>query len=126
MKYAYACADHGIIEVDVPADSFVCMEDGCGATAKRVRSFSVNASSLKSQDRWDPVVGAYVRNENEFRSLLAAQAEREERDMGVECKLVTVDARDSEGLAELHGVSPDVRAEDLEPTKKAEWEKARA
>lgn len=122
MRYSYADPQCGIIDSEVRADSIVCLK--CGSTAKRVRQFSVDKSSLGQSDRWDPVVGAYVRNDAEFRSLLSAQAEREEREMGVECKLVTVDARDSEGLAELHGVSPDVRAADLEGTKKASWETA--
>jgi uncharacterized OB-fold protein len=122
MKYGYACPTHGIIEADACADSFICLD--CGERAKRVRSFNVDKASLKSHDRWDPVVGAYVRNEGEFRSLLHAGQERESREMNMDVVLQEVDARDREGLAELHGYTTDQRAEDLEPTVKANWEKA--
>lgn len=124
MKYAYACSQCGIIEAPTPHDAFFCLT--CGNEAKRVRSFNVDKASLKSHARWDPVVGAYVRNDGEFRSLLHAAQERESRELNMDVKLATVDARDSEGLAELHGTTVDSRAEELEPTTKANWEKARA
>jgi len=121
MNYAYVCPRHGIIESEVCADSIVDLE--CGNRAKRLRSFSVNKASLKHQGRWDPVVGQYVENDAQFRSLLHAGQERESEELGMDVVLDTVDARDMEGLAELHGYSTDVRAEDLEPTVKANWEK---
>jgi hypothetical protein len=124
MKYGYVCPRHGIIDVEVPADSFRCLIDGCHETAKRLRSFSVDKASLKNHDRWDPVVGQYVRNDAEFRSLLHAGQERESRELNMDVVLQEVDARDREGLAELHGYTTDQRAEDLEPTAKANWEKA--
>jgi len=123
MKYAYADPQCGIIESEACADAITCLT--CGQRAKRVRSFNVDRTSLKTADRWDPVVGAYVRNDAEFRSLLHAGQEREANELGMDVPLVELDARDNEGLAELHGYTTDQRAEDLEPTKKAEWEKAR-
>jgi hypothetical protein len=124
MKYAYADPQCGIIESEACADAIVCLD--CGQRAKRVRSFNVDRTSLKTADRWDPVVGAYVRNDAEFRSLLHAGQERESEELGMDVVLETVDARDREGLAELHGVTTDSRAEDLEPTVKANWEKENA
>lgn len=116
MKYLYLCQSCGEIESAVSADVIQCR---CGKTAKRVRAFSVNAASLKSQDRWDPVVGAYVRNDREFRTLLAQGQAREAAELGMDVNLVTLDARDTEGLAELHGHAPDAHAEAAEQTARS-------
>jgi hypothetical protein len=124
MKYAYVCSVHGVIEADAPADSFICLTDGCRQQAKRLRSFNVDKVSLKSHARWDPIVGAYVRNEGEFRSLLAAGQERESNELNMEVKLDLVDARDQEGLAELHKMPVDVRLAEVENTQRANHDAA--
>lgn len=124
MKYSYVCAVHGIIEADVPADSFVCLTDGCRQSAKRLRAFNVDKVSLKSHARWDPIVGAYVRNEGEFRSLLHAGQERESEELGMDVVLTSVDSRDHEALAELHGHGVDERKDIAEQTQRAHHDAA--
>jgi hypothetical protein len=114
MRYAYFCRNCGLIEGSMPASYWQCR---CGLPAKRRYAVSVNRSSLRSEARWDPVVGEYVENNRHFRSLLAkGQAEQSEK-LNMDVKLETVDARDSEGLAELHGWKD--READLEGTKRA-------
>jgi len=121
MRYDYDCPSCGTIHDAVPLDRIDCR---CGQSAKRIRTFAVNTQSLKSEGRWDPVVGAYVENERQFRDLLKAGQERNSLDTGMETKLATVDARDNEGLAELHGHSVDHRLEVKEQAQKIEHDKA--
>ena len=116
MNYGYICPDHGIFEVPVPADTCLC--PSCGQTAKRYRTFAVNKASLKSQARWDPVVGQYVENDRQFRDLLAAGQEREANELNMDVPLVQVDARDNEALGELHGTGVDHRTEVKEQTER--------
>jgi len=78
----------------------------------------VNQGSLKSQDRWDPVVGAYVRNDREFNELLKKGQAAQEAELGMPVPLAKVDARDTEGLAELHGHKVDHRLEVKEQAAK--------
>jgi hypothetical protein len=113
VKYDYRCPSCGLIHDAVPLDRIQCR---CGQSAKRLRGFAVVAGSLKSQDRWDPVVGAYVRNDREFQELLKAGQERESREMNMDVKLVQVDARDQEALGELHGTGVAHRQEVDEQT----------
>lgn len=126
MIYSYVCPVHGIIDAEVPADTFVCLTDGCRQQAKRLRSFNVDKISLKSHARWDPIVGAYVRNEGEFRSLLAAGQERESNELNMDVVLTQVDARDHEALAELHGHSVAERESVAEGTARAHHDEAMA
>jgi hypothetical protein len=120
VKYAYDCPACGEFDSTVGADRLDCR---CGRSARRRFSVAVNRSSLKSESRWDPVVGAYVANDREFRSLLARGQEAESEKLNMDVKLETLDARDSEGLAELHGWKD--READLEATKRHEHDKAR-
>jgi hypothetical protein len=115
VRYDYVCPSCGLIHDAVPLDRIQCR---CGLEAKRIRGFAVVASSLKSQDRWDPVVGAYVRNDREFREMLKVGQERESREMNMDVKLVQVDARDDEALGELHGTGIDHRLEEKEKVAK--------
>ena len=117
MNYAYACARCGPVEFDQPLDAIHCR---CGGRAKRIRRFAIGtAQARKDQGGWNPVVGQYVKNDAEFRSVLAAQVERESESMGMTCKVALVDSRDKEGLAELHGdVSVDHYHAEAENTAK--------
>lgn len=121
MKYDYQCPSCGLLHDAVPLNKIQCR---CGQEAKRVWGFAVNSSSLKSQDRWDPVVGAYVRNEREFRELLKAGQERESAELNMDVKLECVDARDDQALGELHGTGVDHRLEEREKVAKVAHDKA--
>lgn len=112
MQYDYVCPTDGLIQVNVAQDNVQCR---CGSQARRVYGFAFSRAS-KDQPRWDPVVGQYVANDREFRTLLAQGQERNARELGMDCKLEVLDARDSEGLAELHGHSVDHRHEVAEQT----------
>jgi hypothetical protein len=68
-------------------------------------------------------VGSYVANEREFRDKLARGRERESENLGMDVKLETVDARDHEGLAELHGWKD--RDADLEAVKRNRHDRAK-
>ena len=78
----------------------------------------MNRPSLKSEARWDPVVGAYVRNDREFNELLKAGQAAQEAELGMPVRLVSVDARDDEALGELHGTGLDHRLEEKEKAAK--------
>lgn len=123
MKYDYRCPMCGLIESTLCEDTIGCR---CGSTAMRIRSFAVNRSSMQSQSRWDPVVGEYVRNDREFRDKLAQGQEAQAAKLGMEVKLETVDARDSDALASLHGHSAERREHDLEGTRKAAFDRSNA
>ena len=117
MQYAYRCPACGPLDFDQPLDAISCR---CGRSAKRIRRFAIGtAQARKDQGGWNPVVGQYVANDAEFRSVLAAQVERESESMGMTCKVALVDSRDKEGLAELHGdVSVDHYHAEAENTAK--------
>ena len=116
--FAYHCPSCGDFDLDgIAQDTISCR---CGRTAKRKYQVTINGSSLKSQARWDPQVGAYVENDRQFRSLLRQGQERESEKLGMDVKLTTVDARDQEGLAELHGHSLDERKEVIAKANHAE------
>jgi hypothetical protein len=80
---------------------------------------------MKVNGRWDPVVGQYVSNEREFQDALSAARELQSDKLGMDVKLETVDARDTSALDELHGRSTAQREEDLEGTRKTQFEAAR-
>lgn len=115
-KYAYRCQGGGEeLIAGEPLDGIACLEHG--TIARRIRSFSL-ATRAQHRDnaRWDPVVGRYVANQREFLDALKEGAEREERELGMEVKLIPVDAADTTALCELHGQRPEEREADLEPT----------
>lgn len=85
---------------------FRCLEDrGC------IRDLALDRQSTKHQGRWDPVVGAYVESDRQFRSLLAQGQDAQSEKLGMECKLVTADSRDTATLDHLHGTDPEQRKE---------------
>lgn len=120
-KYLYRCPRDGEIEHEVAQDSIQCR---CGNTAKRVWSVSFDRQSTKSSDRWDPQVGAYVRNEREFQALLRQGAEKQSQELNMECKLTTVDARDHEARGELHGTGVDHILAEKENTDRRKHDEA--
>jgi len=60
-------------------------------------------------------VGEYVANDREFRNKLREGQAAQEEKLQMEVKLETVDARDHDALADLHGWKD--RAADLERTR---------
>ena len=115
--FDYICPLCGPFEVDgIAEDTIQCR---CGNTAKRKYQLNVIRSSLKSTARWDPVVGAYVENDGQFKSLLAKGVDEQSAKLNMDVKVATVDARDTEGLAELHGHSVDERIEAKEETRRS-------
>ena len=74
-------------------------------------------TSTKVNGRWDPVVGQYVSNEREFQDALSAARELQCDKLGMDVKLETLDARDTEGLAELHGQDINERQQDAEKVR---------
>jgi hypothetical protein len=123
VYYGYLCPNCGEIDSQVAVDSFVHLE--CGVRAKRIYRVAINKSSLKHGGRWDPVVGRYVANQGEFESLLHAAADRESAELGMDVKLVEIDARDIEGINELRSMTPEQRDADLEGTRKAQFDRSR-
>ena len=114
--FSYHCRHCGDFDVDgVAEDSISCR---CGRTAKRKYQIGVIASSLKHSGRWDPVVGAYVENDGQFRSLLHKGQDEQAEKLNMDVKLATIDARDSEGISELHGWDHDQRQADIERSPK--------
>jgi hypothetical protein len=99
--FSYHCRSCGDFDLDGIAQDVVKCR--CGRPANRKYQIGVIGSSLKPRDRWDPVVGAYVENDGQFRSLLHKSQEEQSEKLNMDCKLVEVDARDQEGLSELHG-----------------------
>ncbi len=120
MNFTYRCSGCGEITSPVAADSIVCLEHG--VPAKRVRSFGLKLPGETA--RWDPVVGEYVRNEAEFRSILSQQMDRESRELNMEVRLTLVDSRDKEGIAELHGRPLTTWKAEAENTAKAKHDQA--
>jgi hypothetical protein len=105
--FAYKCPRCGPFDLDgIAEESVQCR---CGRTAKRSYQIQVLKSSLKPYGHWDPVVGAYVENEGQFKSLLAQGVEEQSIKNNMDYKVATVDARDTEGLAELHGQTVEER-----------------
>lgn len=118
--FSYNCPQCGLVDSDVPGDAIQCR---CGHQAKRRFTVSINRSSLGQSGRWDPVVGAYVENDRQFRSLLAQGQDAQAEKLGMDVNLVQVDARDTDALASLHGHSTERREADLEGTRKLAFEK---
>ena len=109
--FGYHCRSCGDFDLrDIAADKVHCR---CGREAKRKYQVSVIASSLKHSGRWDPVVGQYVENDGQFRSLLHRGQDAQAEKLGMDVKLAEVDARDGEALAELHGYDKSERAEEV-------------
>jgi hypothetical protein len=123
MRYDYRCPQCGIFESQVAADMAQCR---CGAQGRRLRGFALNRSSLRSEARWDPVVGQYVRSNREFDYLLRQGQEAESEKLNMEVKLQSVDARDSDALASLHGHSTERREHDLDSERKVKFDQANA
>ena len=123
MQYAYRCPACGPLDFDQPLDAISCR---CGRSAKRIRRFAIGTTQQrKDEGGWNPVVGQYVKNDAEFRSVLAAQVERESIESNMEVKLALVDSRDKEGRAELHGdVGVDHYHAHAEDTARANHDKA--
>jgi hypothetical protein len=120
MRYAYRCPNCGPLELeDIRQTSVSCR---CGRIARR--EWSVQVRTEGETARWDPVVGEYVRNNREFMEAVKRGKEAQEQRLGTEVSWHAVDARDHEGICELHGMTMDDRAADLEPTLKAERDKA--
>jgi hypothetical protein len=115
--FLYRCPIHGDFDSLHRGDSHDCLQ-GCGMKAQRVWRLKIDATSARHRGRWDPQVGAYVESERQFRNLLREGQDAQSAKLGVDCKLATVDARDSEGLAELHGWKKEDREADLEGTRK--------
>jgi hypothetical protein len=107
--FQYKCPQCGPFDVDGIADDKI--QCRCGATAKRVYQVSVVKSTLKPFGHWDPVVGAYVENEGQFKSLLSKGVDAQSEKLNMDCKVTAIDARDTEGLAELHGQDVSERKE---------------
>lgn len=114
MRYHYLCPACGEFESPISGDLAQCR---CGSPARRLRSFAVNRSSLRSESRWDPVVGQYVANNREFEYALRKGQEAESEKLNMEVKLATVDARDHDALASLHGHDAGERKEMAAKTK---------
>jgi hypothetical protein len=117
VQYAYRCQAGHEITSGHALDQIECPEHGM--VAKRIRRFAIGtAQARKDEGHWNPVVGQYVKNDAEFRSVLAQQVERESEALNCDVKLALVDSRDKEGIAELHGIEPDHYAETAEDTKR--------
>lgn len=119
--YLYRCEDHGDFDEGFRADVAYCP---CGKQSRRIWRLKIDAASARFRGRWDPQVGAYVSSEGQFHSLLAKGQDEQSAKLNMDVKLATVDARDNEGLAELHGWKPDDRLADLEGVKKAKRDNA--
>lgn len=111
--FAYWCDNCGLVDSSEALDAVGCR---CGRMARRRYSVNVNRSSLKSTARWDPVVGAYVENDRQFRSLLAQGQDEQAEKLQMDVKLQTVDARDHDALDSLHGHDPAERQHLAEQT----------
>jgi hypothetical protein len=119
--YLYVCPKCGPYESQLAADALQCR---CGKVSKRRWAVHFDRTSTKVNGRWDPVVGQYVSNEREFQDALSAAREAQSEKLNMDVKLETVDARDTSALDELHGRTEAEREADLEPVRKAEFEKA--
>lgn len=118
--YCSSCQEHS--DSFTRADSIICL---AGHKARRVWSrVNIDAASARHRGRWDPVVGEYVESDRQFNNLLSKGRDEQSAKLNMDVKLATVDARDNEGLAELHGYSPDQRLADLESGKKAKRDAA--
>ena len=121
-KKLYVCTRCGAWESELSADALQCR---CGRVAKRRWQVAFDRTSTKVNGRWDPVIGQYVANEREFQDALSVARELQSDKLGMEARLESVDARDTSALDELHGRTAAQREEDLEPVKKAEFERSR-
>ena len=119
-EFEYRCREHGRFTNRISAAHSQCPACGkvCGRFYGSVQVMTSGPSS--GFEGWNPVVGEYVANRREFNNLLAQGQDRESRRLGMDVKLAQVDARDTEALNELHGMSDSDRAADLEGTHRAE------
>jgi DNA-directed RNA polymerase subunit RPC12/RpoP len=115
MRYSYRCRSCGEIQSETAADMIQCRM--CGSVAKRIFQIAVNRTSLRTEARWDPVVGQYVENHRDWEYKLRSAQERESNELGMEVKLAMADPRDSDALGDLHGWGKDARDADAEPSK---------
>lgn len=114
----YWCGGGHEMTSPVRADEVACLEHS--TLARRQWGFAINTGNMRKDDaHWNPVVGQYVSNDAEFRSVLAQQVDRESKSMNMDVKIATVDSRDKEGVAELHGYSVDTYKAEAENTAKA-------
>lgn len=117
MNYTYRCPGCGDLSSPVAAETVACLEHGL--EAKRVWGFAISTGQMRKDDaHWNPVVGEYVRNDAEFRSILSQQIDRESAAMNMDVKVALVDSRDKEGIAESHGYSKDTYTAQAEQTAK--------
>lgn len=121
MKYGYICPGCGPFDSEIPADNLGCR---CGRIAKRNFQVSFDIRSARVMGGWDPVVGDYVANKNEWLSKLHEGQDRESEKLNMDVVLKTCDSRDNEGLAELHGWKD--READLENTHRVQHNRANA
>jgi len=112
--YLYRCPACGPFESPISGDVIQCR---CGSPAKRRWAVSFDRTSTKVNGRWDPVVGQYVSNEREFQDALSVARELQCDKLGMDVKLETLDARDTSGLAELHGQDINEREQDAARSK---------
>lgn len=113
--FSYLCPQCGLIDSPHPGDQVQCR---CGHTAKRRFQVSINRTSLRQTSRWDPVVGAYVENDRQFKTLLRQGQDEQAEKLGMDVKLETVDARDHDALNSLHGTNADERKHESEKAKR--------
>lgn len=116
MRYLYDCPGCGEFESPISGDVIDCR---CGTPSRRVWAVRFDRSSAKAQGHWNPQVGEYVSSKRQFDDLLKAGAERQERELKMECRLTQVDSRDQAGMAETHGHSLEHRLETAEQTARA-------
>lgn len=116
MEFAYNCPACGNFESEIALDSVMCR---CGKAAKRRFLIAINKTSLKHTGRWDPVVGEYVRNDREFKTLLGQGQDAQAQKLNMDVKLATCDPRDKDAMSELHGWSKEARVADVERSAKA-------
>jgi len=116
VRYLYECRGCGEFESPISGDVIDCR---CGAPSRRVWAVALHRTGARFEGHWNPQVGEYVANRREFDELLKRGADRQEREMKMECRLAQFDSRDVDGLAEAHGHSADDRLELAEQTQRA-------
>ena len=110
MRSEYLCPKDGPFESTLGSEVAVCR---CGRRAKRVWNVAINRTSLKSEARWDPVVGEYVRSNREFDYKLAQGVEAQCEKLNMDVVVEKFDPRDRDGIEAAHGWKD--TAADLEP-----------
>jgi len=118
-EFEFRCKVHGRFTNHSRGPEGMCPQ--CGAISPR-RWDSVQIRTTVSgggYEGWNPVVGQYVANRREFDNVLAQGIDRESRRLGMDVKVEQVDARDTDALNDLHGMSSSDREADLDPQRKA-------